>query len=280
MRTPGSKSAMSSISVKLPPEGESQLPIDFIADLSEWVTHSLREAERSRSGITSNTLLRRMNRHEYTNTIADLLEMKFPAGESPLDVLPPDGTVEGFDKAATGLLVDPSLMSQYYEVARRIAERAIVDGPPEYPTETMRLEFEEIPDSGAIGYLVTRLGMKPVPGGLELVQGSTRSFGMLRYPGRSDNNVTPVNGFYRFTIRAGGARGVNGEIPRLRLRHSHPDDTMETIMEVDVSAEWEQPQLYSIVVPRDTLGGELQRSAYQRNIALYGATTRRKLHAS
>ncbi|MHC4879981.1 MAG: DUF1587 domain-containing protein, partial [Planctomycetota bacterium] len=242
---------------EMPPADEKQPPVDAIERLSSWVAAGLREAQRSQFSSGGQVLMRRMNRHEYTNTIADLLSMRFPTGDSPLDVLPPDGTAEGFDKVSAALLLDPSLMEQYYRVARRIADRAIVDGPPEFPTEKMRLEFEDIPDSGAIGYLVTRLGIKPVPGGLQLIEGGTRSFGMLRYPGRRDNNIAPVNGFYRFTVRAGGARGKNGEVPRIVLSHSHPDESLRTILELDVTAPWDKPSEYTVVVPRDTLGGEL-----------------------
>ena len=242
---------------EMPPDGEKRLPVEFIEKTSRWVTAGLRTAEKARLSSGGRVVLRRMNRHEYTNTISDLLSMKFPNGESPLEALPPDGTAEGFDKVSSALLLDPSLMTQYYQVARRIADRAIVDGPPEYPTETMRLEFEDIADSVAIGYLVTRLGMKPVPGGLQLVEGNTRSFGMLRYPGRRDNNVAPVNGFYRFTLRAGGARGEDGEVPRVLLSHSHPDDKMRSVMEVDVTAPWDKPKEYSVTISRDTLGNEL-----------------------
>ncbi len=241
----------------MPPADEPQLPLEIIETTSHWITAALRAAERTRIGANGGVLLRRMNRHEYTNTIGDLLSMRFPAGESPLDVLPPDGTSEGFDKVGAALLLDPSLMTQYYRVARRIADRAIVDGPPEFPTATMRLEFEEIAESRAIGYLVTRLGMRPVPGGLELIEGSTRSFGMLRYPGRRDNNVAPVNGFYRFTVRAGAAPSAGGEAPRLQLTQSHPAESMRTVLEVDITAPWDEPAEYSVIVPRDTLGGEL-----------------------
>ncbi len=242
---------------EMPPDGEKQPPVESIEKLSRWIAARLRGAEQAQTGSDGRVLLRRMNRHEYTNTIADLLSMKFPSGESPLDVLPPDGTAEGFDKVSTALLLDPSLMTQYYRVARRIADRAIVDGLPEFPTAKMRLEFEDIADSVAIGYLVTRLGINPAPGGLELIEGGTRSFGMLRYPGRRDNNVAPVNGFYRFTIRAGGARGANDEVPRILLSQSHPDDSMRAIMEIDVTAPWDKPAEYSVTIPRDTLGGEL-----------------------
>ncbi|MCA9058277.1 MAG: DUF1587 domain-containing protein, partial [Planctomycetaceae bacterium] len=252
---------------EMPPADEPRLPVDVIEETSHWIVNGLRTAERSQAAFTDQRM-RRLNRHEYTHTISDLLSMRFPTGESPLDVLPPDGTAEGFDKVRSALLLDPSLLTQYYDVARQIADRAIVDGPPQYPTETMRLEFEDIPDSVAIGYLVTRLGLQPVPGGLQLVEGSTRSFGMLRYPGRNDQNVAPINGFYRFTIRAGGAPGADGTVPRIVLTQSHPDDAMQTIMEVDVTAPWDAPAEYTVVVPRDTLGSELS-IRLTNEVALY-----------
>ncbi len=243
---------------EMPPPDAPQPKIEELERASRWVASEIRSAQRKATAASGKRLMRRLNRHEYSNTIADLLSMKFPTGESPLDVLPPDGTAEGFDKVSTALLLDPSLMASYYQVARRIADRAIVDGPPEYPTETMRLEFEEIADSRAIGYLVNKLNMNPVEGGLEVFDGQTRSFGLLNYPGVRGNNVAPVNGFYRFTVRAGGASGADGQPPRILLTQGHPDDSMRPIMEVDVSAPWDAPEEYSVVVPRDTLGGELQ----------------------
>lgn len=243
---------------EMPPNDEPQLDVKEIRLVSQWIATNLKHATSKSLGAPGQVLMRRLNRHEYTHTIADLLHMKFPSGESPLDFLPPDGTAIGFDKVSGALTLDPSLMDQYYRVARRIADRAIVDGPPEFPTEKMKLEYEEMADSNAIGYLFNRLGIKAVPGGIQLVEGNTRSFGMLRYPGRRDNNVAPTNGFYRFTVRAGGRQGKGGEIPRLLLTHSHPDDKMRKILEVDIKAPWDKPKEYSVIVPRDTLGGELQ----------------------
>ncbi len=242
---------------EMPPDDEDPLEIHEIEAVSRWVAAGLREAERLALSSGGKVLMRRMNRYEYANTVADLLHLKFPTGESPLDVLPADGTAEGFNKVSAALLLDPSLMTHYYEVAAKIADKAIVDGPPEYPTETMRMEFEDIAKSRAIRYLVGRRGMKPVPGGLQLIQGSTRSFGMIGYPGSGGHKVNPVNGFYRFTIRAGASIGEDGKVPRLLLAQSHPSDDMRPIMEVDITAPWDAPEEYSVVVPRDTLGGEL-----------------------
>lgn len=245
---------------EMPPEDKPGMELKDIQLLSDWIGRRIRESQKAALGSDGRVLLRRLNRHEYTSTISDLLQMQFPSGESPLVFLPPDGTAEGFDKVSAALLLDPSLMERYYQVARRIADRAIVDGPPVYPTEKMRLEFEDIAESRAIRYQTERLGMNPVAGGIELIEGGTRSFGLLNYPGQRNNNVAPTNGFYRFSLRAGGAAGENGELPRIRISHSHPDEKMQKILEVEVQAAWDDPQVYSVVLPRDTLGGEVKVS--------------------
>lgn len=243
---------------EMPPEDEARPDTAQLETVSKWIAANLRQAERKASSTGGRVLLRRMNRHEYTHTVSDLLQMKFPTGESPLDRLPPDGTAEGFDKVSAALLLDPSLMQLYYEVARQVAERAIVDGPPAFPTETYRMEFEDIAENRAIRYLVTRLGLQPVPGGLRMIYGGTRSFGTLKYPG--SKNTIAANGFYRFTVRAGAHRGADGSVPRMRVTQNHPDAEQKLIMEVDVLAPFDKPQAYTVVIPRDNLGGEIQVS--------------------
>lgn len=242
---------------EMPPDGETPLEGEEVALISGWIIGQQRAVEHRALSAGDRVVLRRLNREEYTSTVADLLHLKFPPGESPLDFLPPDGTAEGFNKVSAALLLDPSLMQLYYEVARGISERALVDGPPAFPTETMRLEFEEIDESRAIGYLTTRLGMRPLDDGLLLIDGSTRSFGLLNYPGERGNNVAPIPGFYRFTIRAGGITGENGPAPRLAIRQGHPKDEMRLVAEFEVKAPLDQPAEYSFVVARDELGGEI-----------------------
>lgn len=245
---------------EMPPPKKSRPKISDSVEVTGWIATKLRALEKSRHQSNGQVLLRRLNRREYTRTVSDLFDMKFPSGESPMDFLPPDGSLEGFDKTSAALMMDPSLLSMYFDVARMLVDKIIVDGPPDFPTEKMRLEFEDIPNSNAIGYLVSRLGINPVENGLEIIEGNTRSYGMLRYPGRRDNNVAPKNGFYRFTIRAGGAQGANGDWPIMLVTHNHPDESMEKIMEMKVDAAWPQSKVFSVVIPRDTLGGEINVS--------------------
>lgn len=245
---------------EMPPVDEPRPPIEQVEKLSRWVAESLRDAERSQLSNDGRVLLRRMNRQEYTNTLTDLLMMDFPIGKNPMDFLPPDGTAEGFDKVSAALLVDPSLMKHYYDVARLVMDQAIVDDEPEYPTQTNRMEFEDIADSRAIRYLTSRLQMRAVEDGIVMVDGTTRSFALMRYKhDGKDKQITPTNGLYRFTLAAAGAPGKEGELPRLRVTQSHPDDSKRLLMEFELAASPE-PKEYTVELQRDDLGGELHVS--------------------
>jgi len=241
---------------EMPPIDEPRPDPQEAEAISKWIAGKLREAERSALANEGRVLMRRMNRHEYTHTLNDLLMMEFPTGRSPLDFLPADGTAEGFNKVSAALLLDPSLMRLYYDCARMVLDQAIVEGEPEFPTQTNRLEFEEIANSRAIRYLVTGLEKRPVEGGLQMINGGTRSFALIRYRHDGRNlQVTPTNGRYRFTLRAAGKPGAGGEMPRLRVIQSHPDDTQQLLMEFDLEEEMKE---YEVVLPRDEKGGEIK----------------------
>lgn len=244
---------------EMPPVDEPRPEVAEAEALSRWVAGQLREAERASLANNGRILMRRLNRTEYTHTLSDLLMLEFPTGRSPLDFLPPDGTAEGFDKVSAALLIDPSLMKQYYEVARMVLDQAVVDGDPEYPTQTNRMEFEAIAESKAIRYLTTRLEMEPVGDELRVVNGTTRSFAMLKYQHDGKGvHVTPTNGIYRFTVAARGEPGEDGKLPRLRLTQGHPDEEKRLLMEF--VAEPGSPKQYSVTIPRDDLGGEIHVS--------------------
>ncbi len=243
---------------EMPPDDEPLPEAKASEEVSDWIALGIKAAERAALAKDGRVLMRRLNRAEYTNTVRDLLGMEFLPGDSPLDFLPPDGRVEGFDKVSAALMIDPSLLAKYYEVASEIAEAAIVTGPPAYPTETMRMEFSDIGKNRAIDYLCDRPGFTCFEDRLELISGTTRSFARLKYPG--ENRTAPVMGRYRVSIKAGARRGTDGEPVKLRLNQSHPDDAQSKVMEVEVEATPENPKVYSVVLPRDPNGGEWQVS--------------------
>lgn len=243
---------------EMPPDDEPLPSLDDSQALSEWVALGIKEAETSALAKNGRVLLRRLTRAEYTNTLRDLLHMEFLPGESPMDYLPPDGKIDGFDKVSAGLMLDPSLMEKYYEVARLVAEKAIVSGPPEFPTEVMRMEFEETAENRAIAYLCDQPGFECKSDHIELFSGRTRSFGRLHYP---DQRVTaPVRGNYRVSVQASAKRGQEGHPVKMLVTQSHPDEDKKKIMEVEVEASPDKPQVYTVVLPRDPDGAEWQVS--------------------
>jgi mono/diheme cytochrome c family protein len=73
----------------------------------------------------------RLNRNEYTNTIRDLLGVRFRAEK----YFPADDSGDGFDNMADLLTVSPLLMERYLAAAERIAAWAVSTAIPARPIE-------------------------------------------------------------------------------------------------------------------------------------------------
>lgn len=106
----------------MPPEEEPQPPVDEAAKFARWLETSLAEAEIAKR--SARTVLRRMNRAEYNNTIRDLVGVDF----KPADAFPQDPPAGGFDNMGEALTMSPLQMELYYAAARTILDRALVEG--------------------------------------------------------------------------------------------------------------------------------------------------------
>jgi len=199
---------------EMPPIDEPQPSLEETTAVTRWIAASLREAERSRHASEGRVVMRRMNRMEYTNTIRDLLGLEFIDGEGPMALLPPDGKVKGFDKVSTGLLLDPSLMENYYDVAASIARDAVDVTPPEHPTIALRWDYEN--EDASIDPK-----LDPAPDGMFIYNTyketvSPDFYGRdiprfkLQYPD-ADLNMVPEKGRYRVRVRAAADPGDRGD---------------------------------------------------------------------
>lgn len=237
---------------EMPPDKEPRPDIATQAIVTTWIATQLRETTRAQQGAGGRVLLRRLNRTEYSNTIRDLFGLTFLPGESPLELLPPDGTAEGFDKVSRALMLDSSLLENYFEVAARIAEMAIVDGEPEFPTQVMRFELEDTRTNRAISYQGAipgfEIGEREV---VLMAEDGTRSFGVMKYPGLK--REIPIKGNYRIRVRAWGERAADGEPVIMRFTQDHPEADQQLFIETEVTDE---PKVYEVVVPRDPQCGE------------------------
>ena len=79
------------------------------------------------------TVLRRLNRTEYENTVRDVLKVPFTAPPS----FPADAEAHRFDNIGEGLILSPPLMEQYFLVATEVADLVI---PPLRPAVKVKPE--------------------------------------------------------------------------------------------------------------------------------------------
>ncbi len=184
---------------EMPPDGEAQPPIELIEQTTDWIATELSNAARQATSTGGRVLMRRLNRNEYANIVRDLLAVEFLPGEGPRDLLPPDGTLNGFDKVSKALLLDPSLMEKYFEIASIVADKAIVTGPPPVPTRRNRMEYEEI--EGGIGYIKESRTTIVTDTGIITMSQGMRSDENLRHPW--NGKLIPVRGRYKLRVRVG-----------------------------------------------------------------------------
>lgn len=243
---------------EMPPDERPRPEAAAQQQVVKWIAAELRAAERKARSSGGRVVLRRMNRVEYANTIRDLLAINFLPGESPLDFLPPDGRADGFDKASSALLLDPSLLDKYYEVAQRIAERAIVSGPPPFETYRNRFELEDTAKRGSIRYMCAQPGFQCREHDVVVMEGGTRSFDDLFYPGTKGNGGRgkriPIKGLYAVRVRASADRGGKDEPVTMQVVREGGGEGV--LLDTIVDAPENEPKIYEAILPLGTDGGE------------------------
>ena len=108
----------------MPPADAEPLPAEERERLAEWIDDAVLEAILERGPRAGPPHLRRLARHEYANTVRDLLDVHFNAGED----LPEDGAGgEGFTNAAETLTISPIHAEKYLAAATRALDYASRD---------------------------------------------------------------------------------------------------------------------------------------------------------
>ena len=243
---------------EMPPDDRPRPAAETQQQVVKWIAAELRAAERKSRSSGGRVVLRRMNRTEYANTIRDLLAINFLPGESPLDFLPPDGRADGFDKGSSALMLDPSLLDKYYEVAQRIAAQAIVNGPPPFATYRNRFELEDTAKRGSIRYMCAQPGFQCREHDVVVMEGGTRSFDDLIYPGTKQNGSRgkriPIKGMYAVRVRAAADRGGKDEPVTMQVIREGGGEGV--LLDTIVDAPESEPKVYEVILPLGIDGGE------------------------
>ncbi len=114
----------------MPPESEPQPDSKQLKSVIASITKKIETARESSRAQTSQTVLRRLNRREYRNTIRDLFEFDMTLFD-PTIGFPDDEVVDGFDNQGQALVTSSYLLENYLEAAEKIVSKAI--GPADQP---------------------------------------------------------------------------------------------------------------------------------------------------
>ena len=193
---------------EMPPQDQPRPDAQALAKVVDWITSELKQARAEGQSTGGRVMLRRLTRREYANTVRDLLKVEFAEGSGPLEELPPDGAMAGFDRLSKALLLDPSLMEAYLIVAQKVADRAVVFRPPLVPERTMRFEFEHTTNS-AMRYITANRTAEIEGDFLLIMEHAARTFAKVRHP-YNDKEI-PVTGRYRVRVRAAADPGDSGK---------------------------------------------------------------------
>lgn len=108
----------------MPPQekGVVQPPIDQTRKVVVWLTEYMDQAARNQSSPA--TIMRRLNRFEYLNTLRDLLSLQADAFD-PTGDFPADAKEHGFDNNGEALTLSDFQLQRYVEVAEEALEETI-----------------------------------------------------------------------------------------------------------------------------------------------------------
>lgn len=110
---------------EMPPLDEPQLTSDELARLTDWLNQSLKMAADAQRTTGGRSILRRLNRTEYQNTMQELLGLEMDYARD----LPPDAlSADGFQNNGDALQMSSLQLEYYLSTARRALDRVIVQG--------------------------------------------------------------------------------------------------------------------------------------------------------
>lgn len=187
---------------EMPPEDEKQPKPEEAEQVTAWIQGELNRAASVLKGTGGETVLRRLNRFEYENTIADLFDVHggFASG------FPEDLREHGYDNNGAALMLSAAQMQEYMKAAEFVLSRAIAPvDRPETKSATFTLhDFNRHSMESARRQLQQRL---------EKFANLTPREQRLARENESEQKAAPDSYGYRFPIRENGA-----------LRPPKPDD--------------------------------------------------------
>jgi hypothetical protein len=106
----------------MPPKDSPRPKPEELTPVLGWLNRTLADEVTNRRGKNGRSIVRRMNRAEFENTLRDLLDVPWIEVQ---ELLPEDGRSDGYTKTAAALDVSPVLVAKYSEAIDKALMAAI-----------------------------------------------------------------------------------------------------------------------------------------------------------
>lgn len=227
---------------EMPPEDEPQPDASGTKQLVDDLTHRLKVARESLAPQRPN--VRRLNRHEYRNTIRDLLGVNVESFDPTTD-FPSDERWEGFENIGDELVLSDYLLQQYLDAASKSVDKAARDNSHVKPIHKIFMpndlcdrKFHFRPQ---IAFMVTTNGSYVDVGHGDIFSDRVEA---------EEFEGVPVDGWYTIRVKA---EGINREHPYAAR-----------LMPVDRT----EPIKMEVLVADPRIGGRLSGNVTDRSVAI------------
>lgn len=227
---------------EMPPKEEPQPTADEISIFVLNLDSRIKAGRAARMAARPAVSHYRLSRKEYQNTVYDLLGVRYdPAKPGELNE---DTLWHGYERIGSQLSLSPSHVDRYYRAAHTVLDRA-------FPATTS--EPRKVRKTAAeLRY-----------GGGEQQQKALDRFGITRplryllFPGRVQLGLSSNwfgttgpehSGLYKLRIQASGIRPRDGQPAHLSIGKETSEETVDGIIEFDVTAPEDSPQIYEFEV--------------------------------
>lgn len=227
---------------QMPPKEKERPSEQEIAEFVTSLDSLLKEGRAARMAARPPVTHYRLSRKEYQNTVYDLLGVRYdPTKPGELNE---DTLWHGFERLGSELSLSPSHVDRYYRAAGLVLDRAFTDISSEarkVRKTAADLRYNGGKDQQAI---LDRFGIQ-------------RPLRYLLFPGRVQTALAPHwfgktgpehSGLYKVRIQASGIRPPGGQPAHLSIGKPTGEETVDSILDFDITATENQPQVYEFEV--------------------------------
>lgn len=227
---------------EMPPATEPQPTQAEIAAFVTDLDGRLKAGQAARMASRPAVVHSRLSRREYQNTVYDLLGVRYdPTKPGELNE---DTLWQGFERIGSQLSLSPSHVDRYYRAAGIVLDRAFPAAAVE--ARTVRKTAAELRYGGGAAQQATleRFGIE-------------RPLRFLLFPGRVQPALQPhwfgaagpeQSGLYKLRLQASGIRPRGGQPAHLSIGKETSEETVEGLIEFDVTAGEDSPQVFEFEV--------------------------------